>query len=57
MPDFLERRKADAAVSVQPEPQKKAPLVPAAFNNPMGALFYYHAFGMNPVELIEEVVT
>lgn len=32
----------------------KAPIVPEAFSNPMGSLFYYHAFGMSPIELIEE---
>ena len=55
MLNFLKRGKdRSSEMLTQPEPQMKAPLVPEAFRNPMGALFYYHAFGMNPVELIEE---
>ena len=40
--------------SAQMETKIKAPLVPEAFKNPHGALFYYYAYGMNPIELIEE---
>lgn len=54
--EFLKRRnvKNVKAIPTQVEPQVKAPIVPEAFKNPMGALFYYHSFGMDPIQLIEE---
>lgn len=53
--EFLKRRKDRFnIIPTQPKPRIVAPILPEAFKNPMGALFYYNAFGMNPIELIEE---
>jgi FkbM family methyltransferase len=52
---YLTGRKSSSIVNIAMEKtQRKTLTVPEAYSNPMGSLFYYHAFGMNPVELIEE---